>query len=67
MPTINVSRGLGALIPLESALRKDIDAINFVQLGAKASMTWDQSLVATYTDGIVVLHRGKVANVTWAC
>lgn len=60
MPTINVSQGLGAPVPLVSALRKDIDAISFVPLGAKAPMTWEQSLAATYTDGIVVMHRGKV-------
>ncbi|EJL99497.1 hypothetical protein PMI18_03534 [Pseudomonas sp. GM102] len=60
MPTINVSRGLGAPAPLLSALDKEIDTIGFVPLGTKASMTWDQSLAATYTDGIVVLHRGKV-------
>ncbi|WP_371135399.1 serine hydrolase domain-containing protein [Pseudomonas sp. PD9R] len=60
MPTINVSRGLGAPVPLESAPRKDIDAISFVPIGAKTPMTWEQSLAATYTDGIVVMHRGKI-------
>ncbi|KAA0952963.1 serine hydrolase [Pseudomonas sp. ANT_H12B] len=60
MPTINVSRGLGAPVPLQSTLRNEIDAISFVPLGAKASMTWEQSQAATYTDGIVVMHRGKV-------
>lgn len=60
MPTINVSRGLGAPIPLDAAPRDDIDAITFTPLGAKASMTWQQSLAATYTDGIVVMHRGKI-------
>lgn len=60
MPTINVSRGLGAPVALESALRKDIDTISFTPLGAKAPMTWEQSLAATYTDGIVVMHRGKI-------
>lgn len=60
MPAINVSRGLGAPVPLASALRKDIDSITFTPLGATESMTWDQSLAATYTDGIVVMHRGKV-------
>ena len=60
MPTINVSRGLGAPVPLPSALRKDIDAISFLPLGSQAAMTWEQSLAATYTDGIVVLHRGKI-------
>ena len=60
MPTINVSRGLGAPVPLETVLRKDIDGISFVPLGSRAPMTWEQSLAATYTDGIVVMHRGKV-------
>jgi len=60
MPTTNVSRGLGAPVPLESSLRKDIDAVSFTPLGAKTPMTWDQSLAATYTDGIVVMHKGKI-------
>jgi CubicO group peptidase (beta-lactamase class C family) len=60
MPTIDVSLGLVAPVPLEIALRKDIDGISFVPLGARAPMTWEQSLAATYTDGIVVMHRGKV-------
>lgn len=60
MPTVNVSRGLGAPVPLDLAIRKDINAIRFVPIGATASMTWEESLAATYTDGIVVMHRGKV-------
>ncbi len=60
MPTINVSRGLGAPTPLKSALREDIDAITFIPLGATAPMTWEQSLPAAYTDGIVVMHRGRI-------
>jgi hypothetical protein len=47
MPTINVSRGLGAPVPLQSTHRNEIDAISFVLLGAKAPMTWEQSLAAT--------------------
>lgn len=60
MPTTNVSRGLGASVPLARALRTDIDTLTFVPLGAKQAMTWEQSLAANYTDGIVVLHRGQV-------
>ncbi|MGO2486042.1 MAG: serine hydrolase domain-containing protein [Pseudomonas taetrolens] len=60
MPTTNVSRGLGAPVPLVRALRADIDKLSFVPLGAKQPMTWEQSLAANYTDGIVVLHRGKI-------
>lgn len=60
MPTTNVSRGLGAPVPLARALRSDIDALTFTPLGARQPMTWAQSLAANYTDGIVVLHRGKI-------
>lgn len=60
MPTVNVSRGLGAPLVLPVALRKDIDALSFTPLNDSQSMTWEQSLAATYTDGIVVMHRGKI-------
>lgn len=60
MPTVNVSRGLGAPAALPRALRSDIDGLQFTPLGVAQPMTWQQSLAANYTDGIVVLHRGKV-------
>ncbi|WP_255368975.1 serine hydrolase [Polaromonas sp. OV174] len=60
MPTVNVSRGLGAPVALPRALRSDIDALRFTPLGAQESMTWAESLGANYTDGIVVLHRGRI-------
>lgn len=60
MPTVNVSRGLGAPVPLPRAPRDDIDAIEFVPLGASEPMSWAESLAANYTDGILVLHRGRI-------
>lgn len=60
MPTVNVSRGLGAPVALPRALRRDIDALQFLPLGSDQPMSWEQSLAANYTDGIVVLHRGRV-------
>ncbi len=60
MPTINVSRGLGAPSPLESALDAGIDKVSFVPLGSTTPMTWQDALQANYTDGIVVLHKGRV-------
>jgi CubicO group peptidase (beta-lactamase class C family) len=60
MPTVNVSRGLEAPMPLERELRADIDALQFTPLGATQPMTWAQSLAANYTDGIVVLHKGRI-------
>ncbi|MDR0207692.1 MAG: beta-lactamase family protein [Pseudomonas putida] len=60
MPTINVSRGLGAPSPLESAADAGIDKVSFVPLGSTTPMTWQDALQANYTDGIVVLHKGRV-------
>jgi CubicO group peptidase (beta-lactamase class C family) len=58
--TSNVSRGLAAPVPLPRAEREDIDAISFRVMGSEQNMTWAQSLGANFTDGIVVLHKGRV-------
>ncbi|WP_251372432.1 serine hydrolase domain-containing protein [Rheinheimera oceanensis] len=60
MPTKQVSRGLGAAIPFAYALDNNIDAVRFTPLGGSAEMTWQASLDANYTDGILVLHKGKI-------
>lgn len=60
MPTVNVPRGLGPVASLPVALRDDIDSVRFTPLGMDRAMTWRQSLDANYTDGIVVLHRGRI-------
>ena len=59
-PTTNVSRGVGAASPLPRAERDDLDAITFTPLGKTEPMTWAQSLGANFTDGIVVLHKGRI-------
>ncbi len=58
--TANVSRQMAAPSPLPRAAREDIDAVRFTPMFATTPMTWAQSLHANYTDGIVVLHRGRV-------
>ena len=60
LPTINVSRGLGAPNPLEYNLDKNIDAITFSPWNSKKKMTWEESLWENYTDGMLILHKGKV-------
>lgn len=60
MPTVNVSRGAGAPSELKRALRNDIDAVTFIPTGSDHPMTWGASLLANYTDGIIVLHKGQV-------
>jgi CubicO group peptidase (beta-lactamase class C family) len=60
VPTGNVSRGLAAPVLLPRAERDDLDAVSFKVLGSGQAMSWAQSLGANYTDGIVVLHRGRI-------
>ncbi len=59
-PTANVSRGTGPVSALPRALRTDLDAITFTPIDGTQTMSWEQSLGANYTDGIVVLHRGRI-------
>lgn len=60
MPTKSVSRGLSTAIPFEREILSDIDEVTFTPWGATESMTWQESLEANFTDGIVVLHHGKM-------
>lgn len=60
VPTSAVSRGTGVPSLLPRAERDDLDALSFTPLGAGQPMTWAQSLGANYTDGIVVLHKGRI-------
>ena len=62
MPTTSVSRGDGPVSMLPRADRDDIDAVVFKPMGRGETMTWAQSLDANYTDGIVVLHRGRIVH-----
>jgi CubicO group peptidase (beta-lactamase class C family) len=61
LPTVSVWRGSGApsdLGGLTDAAMAPIDALTFDDRNGRR-LTWAQSLLDTYTDGIVVLHRGR--------
>ena len=60
LPTTTVARGTGSVCALPRADRDDLDAVSFTPLGHSETMTWRESLAANYTDGIVVLHRGRI-------
>jgi CubicO group peptidase (beta-lactamase class C family) len=60
VPTSNVARGTGPVSVLPVAARQDIDGVTFQVIGSGETMNWAQSLDANYTDGIVVLHRGRI-------
>ncbi|TWO70394.1 serine hydrolase [Caenimonas sedimenti] len=61
VPTANVWRGETAASPLGQPSPADaaaIDALPFTDMNGQPRR-WDAALHDTYTDGIVVLHRGK--------
>lgn len=60
MPTVNVSRGLQAPSKFSYQLDTHIDSIQFLPWGAKNKMSWAASLWKNYTDGILILHKGKI-------
>ncbi|PBI84294.1 6-aminohexanoate-dimer hydrolase [Variovorax boronicumulans] len=61
VPTANVWRGPGAASPLPAATpRIDIEAVRFQPMGGGEAQTFGQMIARTYTDGILVLHRGQV-------
>ena len=63
VPTTSVWRGTGSARSLgmpDASRMASIDALTFEDLNARR-LTWADSMSPTYTDGILVLHRG--ANV----
>ena len=61
LPTETVSRGIGAPVPLAYDLDETaIDALTFKPIGSNKEMTWRESLSANYTDGMLILHKGKI-------
>jgi hypothetical protein len=67
LPTERISRGLGAPKPLAylpphefAEMRAAIEAVEFVPLGGGEAMTWEESLFANYTDGMLIIHEGRV-------
>src|SRR3990167_1366088 len=50
---------------LERAIDEGLGQIRFVPLNADEPMSLEQSLTQAFTDGILVLHRGKVVFERW--
>jgi CubicO group peptidase (beta-lactamase class C family) len=58
--TRRVSRGLGPASTMSEAPDQAIDELRFTPIGGDKTMTWRESLDANYTDGILIMHRGKI-------
>ncbi len=61
LPTERISRQLQPSAPLDYNLDMEaIDAVTFIPMGGDTPMTWKESLGVNFTDGLLILHRGKV-------
>jgi CubicO group peptidase (beta-lactamase class C family) len=60
VPTSVVRRADRPVRELPRDERGDLDAVSFAPLGGGGAMTWAESLLANYTDGILILHRGTI-------
>jgi len=58
-PTTAVWRGEGAATVLPRDETAGLDEVAFKTLGGEP-MTWGRMLSATYTDGILVMHKGRI-------
>ena len=60
MPSVGVATGPLAPRELPLALNPALEKVTFTPLGMTEPMTWTQAFDANYTDGIIVLHHGRV-------
>ena len=67
LPTEEISRGLGAPVPLPrlnaeelSVEQRIIDILSFRPIGGGRVMTVGEAFDLNYTDGLLILHRGEV-------
>ena len=66
MPTVGVSNGSNGARTLPIALDASLDAVSFTPLGAEQKMSWKAAFDANYTDGLIVLHHGRVVYERYA-
>ncbi len=60
MPNAGVANGSGAARGLPKSIDPTLDAVTFTPLNGNTKITWDAAFDANYTDGIIVLHHGRI-------
>lgn len=60
MPNVAVANGTGGALALPTTKNFGIDDVTFTPLNSDAAMTWNEAFDANYTDGVIVLHHGRV-------
>ncbi|WP_415182596.1 serine hydrolase [Phaeovulum sp.] len=60
MPSVAVRNGTNGVSALPADPDAGLDAVTFTPLGGGAPLTWNAAFGINYTDGILVLHKGRV-------
>ena len=60
MPTTPVKAATKNQYMLYTQIDNNIDTVSFIPWESKKTMTWKESLSKNYTDGIIILHKGKI-------
>ncbi|WP_169737274.1 serine hydrolase [Simplicispira psychrophila] len=60
MPTVGVDNGSQGASTLPTALDASLDQVSFTPLGTDKKMSWKAAFDANYSDGVIVLHHGRV-------
>lgn len=60
MPTTPVKAAPNNRYVLYSHIDNNIDTVSFTPWETIETMTWKESLSKNYTDGIIILHKGKI-------
>ncbi|SEQ84027.1 hypothetical protein SAMN05428995_11040 [Loktanella sp. DSM 29012] len=60
MPSVAVPTAPGDVTTLPRALDPNIDNVTFSPLGGDATMTWEEAFDYNYTEGLLVMHKGRI-------
>jgi CubicO group peptidase (beta-lactamase class C family) len=60
MPTTEVEASDSKPYRFKLKLDDDIDMVTFKPWNSSQTMTWQESLSRNYTDGVLILHKGKI-------
>ena len=66
MPTAGVNNGSHGAVKLATSPDPSLDQVSFTPLGADKKMTWKEAFDANYTDGIIVMHKGRIVYERYA-
>ncbi|WP_411358999.1 serine hydrolase domain-containing protein [Pseudidiomarina salilacus] len=66
LPTTRVATDPKLLRELDYAPREDLQQLQYQPLGSDETLGWQDFLDANYTDGLAIMHRGKLVHVSYS-